>query len=459
MAADVGQALAFLQQVKTTQGASIYEGLKAALAKVLEDRPVNAVEALETSVLSTPPAANLSVPLVPAASAAAAAAAVAKASLFGDPEPVLDPESGEPIDPDAPNEFECEDVEGDGDLLDGLGVGLGRQEMYAAMLAVKRLGEDAKRGVSTVRFFGKFFGTQADYYVFETTLQSNPDMPEAPEGTIPLEPYGEGVNAYIYFVSNTLGGPLQQLPYVTPEQIKASRLLRRYLTGRLDAPVSAFPAFPGNEANYLRALIARISAATVCCPRGFFTADDDSAELSANDEWVPLKGREMALPVNWSHRYAHLKGQGRTVTHKRDPPDEEEEPEKNFWTAEEMEAGPPPLATLDTDAPLPAATGDKVPPPAWSPVFASASVTTRNQVAGVRSNRWPGAVCACAGRHFTSMYVGWGIKAGGEWSPCPPPPPVPQWGAPAAGVEGGQQLLLECNDLPPKPAPPEEEDE
>lgn len=42
-------------------------------------------------------------------------------------------------------QFECEDVEGDGDLLDGLGVGLGRQEMYAAMLAVKRLGEDAKR--------------------------------------------------------------------------------------------------------------------------------------------------------------------------------------------------------------------------------------------------------------------------------------------------------------------------
>lgn len=40
------------------------------------------------------------------------------------------------------------------------------------------------------------------------------------EGTIPLEPYGEGVNAYIYFVSNTLGGPLQQLPYVTPEQVR-----------------------------------------------------------------------------------------------------------------------------------------------------------------------------------------------------------------------------------------------
>ena len=108
----------------------------------------------------------------------------------------------------------------------------------------------------------------------------------------------------------------------------AHRLLRRYLSGRLEEPVSAYPAFPGNEANYLRTLIARIGSATVCCPRGYFLADEDSAELSQNDEWEPLKGREMALPVNWSHRYAHIKVQGRTVAYKRDPPDEEEEPEK-----------------------------------------------------------------------------------------------------------------------------------
>ncbi|GFR44665.1 hypothetical protein Agub_g5955 [Astrephomene gubernaculifera] len=448
MAADVGQALAFLRQCRTTQGSTIYDGLAAALAKVLEDRPVNAVEALETAVLTTPPASSISVPLVPVTSAAAAAKAVATANLFGDPDTVLDPETGDPIEPDGPNDFECEDVEGDGNLFDALGAGVGRGEMYAAMLAVKKLGEDGKRGVATVRFFGKFFGTQADYYVFETTLQNNPDMPEAPEDDVPYEPYGEGANAYIYFVSNSLGGPLIQLPYVTPDQIKASRLLRRFLTGRLEAPVSAYPAFPGNEAVYLRTLIARIAAATVCCPRGFFLADEDTAELGQNEEWLPLKGREMALPVNWSHRYGHLKAQGRVATYKRDPPDEEEEPEKNFWTAEEQEAGPPPLATLDTDAPLPSRPGDPVPPPAWSPLLASASVTTRNQVAGVRSNRWPGAVCACVGRHFASLYVGWGLKAG-DFAPAPPPPLAPQW----------PQPLLESNELPPKPEPEEEEED
>jgi hypothetical protein len=30
-----------------------------------------------------------------------------------------------------------------------------------------------------VRFFGKFFGSHADYYVFECTLKSPPDEPEA----------------------------------------------------------------------------------------------------------------------------------------------------------------------------------------------------------------------------------------------------------------------------------------
>ncbi len=50
------------------------------------------------------------------------------------------------------------------------------------MLAVKKLGEDGKRSVQTVRFFGKFLGLQADYYVFEATLGENPDMPEAPGG-------------------------------------------------------------------------------------------------------------------------------------------------------------------------------------------------------------------------------------------------------------------------------------
>jgi hypothetical protein len=43
------------------------------------------------------------------------------------------------------------------------------------------------------------------------------------------------------------------------------------------------------------------------------------------------------------------------------------------------------------------------------------------QVAGLRSNLWPGAACACQGSRFTNIYVGWGIKN----APFVPLPPLP----------------------------------
>jgi hypothetical protein len=47
-------------------------------------------------------------------------------------------------------------------------------------LAAKALGEDPKRGVATVRFWGKVLGSHGDYYVYETTLANPPEgEPEA----------------------------------------------------------------------------------------------------------------------------------------------------------------------------------------------------------------------------------------------------------------------------------------
>jgi len=76
-----------------------------------------------------------------------------------------------------------EDAAADAQLLCALGVGLGPEEMYSVMLAAKRLGEDPTLGVATVRFFGKFFGVGADYFVYETTLHSPPEEPDAKPGT------------------------------------------------------------------------------------------------------------------------------------------------------------------------------------------------------------------------------------------------------------------------------------
>lgn len=48
-------------------------------------------------------------------------------------------------------QYECEDIQGDAALFEALGVGLGRSEMVDVALAAKRLGQDPKRGVATVR--------------------------------------------------------------------------------------------------------------------------------------------------------------------------------------------------------------------------------------------------------------------------------------------------------------------
>lgn len=64
------------------------------------------------------------------------------------------------------------------------------------------------------------------------------------------------------------------------------------------------------------------------------------------------------------------------------------------------------------------------------------------QVAGMRSNLWPGACCACQGSTFANIYVGWGVKAG-PFVPVPPPPVATECDA----------ALVESVELPPKPVP------
>jgi hypothetical protein len=76
-----------------------------------------------------------------------------------------------------------------------------------------------------------------------------------------------------------------------------------------------------------------------------------------------------------------------------------------------------------------------------------ASPHPRPQVAGLRSNLWPGAACACQGHRFTNIYVGWGVKAA-PYVPLPPPPVAKEYDA----------ALVESSELPPKPAPPAEEE-
>ena len=73
--------------------------------------------------------------------------------------------------------------------------------------------------------------------------------------------------------------------------------------------VSAYPVFPGKEAEYLRAQIARIAASTVVCPAGAFQASEEGAPEKVEGFAAP-PASELASAESWTHRSAHLKKQG-----------------------------------------------------------------------------------------------------------------------------------------------------
>ncbi|MEW5317505.1 MAG: hypothetical protein WDW38_008794 [Sanguina aurantia] len=441
-AMDLNSALAFLTQAHSTDGGSVYEHL----TKVLEDKPNNALDLLEASYLikKTAFSTKESSPLVPISAAADAARAIAGANIFGNPDLPIDPDSGEPIEAEAPNDFEGEDIVDASVLFEAVGCGLGTHESYGVAMAAHRLGESPSRGVAKVRFFGKIFGTHADYYVFETTLKDPPEAPTAPEGEVPYEE-NVGTNAYVYWVCNYLGGKLERLPPVTPGQIRSARQIKKFLTGDLDAHVSTYPLFPGAEKHFLRAQIARIVAATVLAPAGKYSAEEEGV-LAPTEDFVALSGREMGSTSSWVHYYPHLKRQGRCDLFKREEPEDEEELERFAFTEDELEEGPEPLVSVEEDTPL---AGADAGIQAWTPVVSARGETVKFQVGGVRSNTWPGAVSVAAGDgRYSNVYVGWAVKAA-LFVPLPPPPVATEYDA----------ALVESKELPPKPAPPPAEEE
>lgn len=110
-----------------------------------------------------------------------------------------------------------------------------------------------------------------------------------PPVELPAEPTGRGVNRHVYFCSTDLADEWVELPPATPHQINVTRRIKKFLTGNLDEVVTSYPSFPGTERNYLRAMIARISAGTHIAPRGFYKtgeegADDDDASEDDDDD-------------------------------------------------------------------------------------------------------------------------------------------------------------------------------
>jgi radial spoke head protein 4A len=104
-------------------------------------------------------------------------------------------------------------------------------------------------GASTLRFWGKIYGTKKDYWVVEGVLETQ----EEEKSDYFQEKRGEGVNRLVYWVTDSLLEDWVQLPDIKPEQLTVARMIKHIFTGNLNAAIDSNPPFPGKERHFLRA--------------------------------------------------------------------------------------------------------------------------------------------------------------------------------------------------------------
>ncbi|KAH0615889.1 hypothetical protein JD844_026492 [Phrynosoma platyrhinos] len=281
------------------------------------------------------------------------------------------------------------------------GIGLSLEEYYHIFLALKQL--VTTHPIQTCRFWGKILGTEANYIVAEVEFREGEEEEEAeeeeiieeglkegseiredeededeekdeppkpnykPPPVIPKEENRTGANKFTYFVCNEPGKPWVRLPQVTPAQIVNARKIKKFFTGKLDAPVVSYPPFPGTETNYLRAQIARISAATQISPLGFYQFGEEEGDeeeeggagrdtYEENPDFEPISVLEMVESLaNWVHHIQNILMQGRCtwvnpLQKSEEEEEEDEEEEKPEEQEETQEVGPPLLTPLSEDA-------------------------------------------------------------------------------------------------------------
>ncbi|KAM6401833.1 radial spoke head protein 4 homolog A-like isoform 1-T1 [Pluvialis apricaria] len=464
----IENAKAYLLKSSTTSGLNLYDHLANMITKILDEQPTNAVDIIENISKDVKWAQfqkkmdtlrdEYEIP--PTFEAAEKRKALfLKANGEGDEE--LEEEIGEtPL----PNVMET------AFYFEQAGIGLSKDESYHIFLALKKL--ISVQPIQTCRFWGKILGLEMNYIIAEVQYHEGEEEEETeeeevteeggkgvgevedeeeekekedeppkstykPPPVIPKEENGTGANKYVYFVCNEPGKPWVKLPPVTPAQIVCARKIKKFFTGRLDAPVVSFPPFPGNEANYLRAQIARISAGTQISPIGFYQfaeeEGDEEEEVEGgrdtyeeNPDFQPLSVAEMVdSPSTWVHHVQSILKQGRCVWlnpfQKSEEEEEENEEEEKAEEPDELqqelqqEIGPPLLTPLSEDEGI-----QNI--PAWT-AQPSTNLIPQYAVAVLQSNRWPGAFAFASGRKFDNIYFGWGHKYSPEnHAPALPPP-------------------------------------
>ena len=286
----IDEAKAFLKQESPDSKLNVYDHLCSIIHSVLEERTQNPVDVFEDLSLEKKHNVERESRVIDEQEVLVAKL---QSSLF-------EKTNVEDADPEPEDEVEMPlpDLMDISYYFEQAGVGLGREETFKIFLALKNLVDT--HTLQNVRFWGKIFGTVKNYIVAEVEYREGaedeegeeeeveekvaeeeeedekneedevpkPDFKQPPK--IPREENGTGCNKKTYFVCNEPGTEWIKLPPVDPAEIVCARQIKKFFTGNLNAPVISYPPFPGLEMNYLRAQIARISAATHISPIDYY---------------------------------------------------------------------------------------------------------------------------------------------------------------------------------------------
>ena len=217
-----------------------------------------------------------------------------------------------------------------------IGINFSKKELLLLNKSLTKLATILTTG--NITFFGKFFGTEKDYYIVEAT---EIDPPENFNYDNDMEKRKEdGINKNVFYATNDLSEKWIELPDVKPSQIIASRKIRYQFTGDLKRVLYTNPHFNGQEQHYLRCQLARIYHGTKLVPSlNHYTIEDPEnpfKQFVPNEKPKQFKHSDLVSLKNWIHYPPSILKQGR-VSHFIEPPDEAD-PEE--YRKKEMEKDP-----------------------------------------------------------------------------------------------------------------------
>ncbi len=304
-----------------------------------------------------------------------------------------------------------EDVLQQSKLFEWGGISFSDEEWYKIRMAMKKI--LIENDCEFLRFFGKIYGINSDYYIIQGLLKTYPMK----NPQVHVESRGnEGINRFTFWVSNSILESWYELPDITHEQIVTSRRFKYHLTGDLNSKVKSFVSFPGKEMHLLKCQIVRILHSSCIVPKGYYKISENFKEqlegkvTEIDEEFKSPTFEEMKGPEgeSWVHEHAYIYPSGKVI----DPSVEAQVDRLKGINEDEgykvKEGEGENINEIDLKYWKVKVVGDQI-----MHNRANGDPIT-HAVILVKNLRWPGTLTVWKEERFANIYVGYGIKSIGE---------------------------------------------